>query len=60
VTGRSSRRNAQYSSLGTIVVLSSSDCINLDSAPHVASCYAPANCGTSYSHVVLLGGRDLW
>ena len=29
-----SHRYAQYSSLGTIVVLSSSDCINLNSAPH--------------------------
>ena len=31
---QSSHRYAQYSSLGTIVVLSSSDCINLNSAPH--------------------------
>ena len=31
---QASHRNAQYSSLGTIVVLSSSDCINLNSAPH--------------------------
>jgi hypothetical protein len=31
---QSSHRNAQYSSLGTIVVLSSSDCINLNAAPH--------------------------
>src|SRR5215831_10533965 len=34
--GRSqfSHRNAQYLSLGTIVMLSSSDCMNLSSAPH--------------------------
>src|SRR5215467_16195356 len=31
---QASHRNAQYSSLGTTVVLSSSDCINLNSAPH--------------------------
>jgi hypothetical protein len=31
---QASHRNAQYSSLGTIVVLSSSDCINRNSAPH--------------------------
>src|SRR5262245_65655838 len=31
---QASHRTAQHSSLGTIIVLSSSDCINLNSAPH--------------------------
>jgi hypothetical protein len=31
---QSLHRNAQCSSLGTIVMLSSSDCINLNSVPH--------------------------
>src|SRR5215831_20683111 len=36
-----SHRNAQHSSLGTIVVLSNSDCINLSSAPHAIQRIAP-------------------
>src|SRR5262249_17455712 len=58
---QSSHRNAQHSSLGTIVGLSSSDCINLNSAPHAIQRIAlPANSGSSYCQVVLVGGRDLW
>jgi hypothetical protein len=45
--GRSqfSHRNAQYLSLGTIVMLSSSDCVNLSSAPHEIQRIAPRAIG---------------
>src|SRR5215469_8143821 len=53
--GRSqfSHRNAQYLSLGTIVMLSSSDCMNLSSAPHEiysASHHALSASGSSSRH----------
>jgi len=42
---QSSHRNAQRSSLGTIVMLSSSDFINLSSAPHAIQRIAPRAIG---------------
>jgi hypothetical protein len=59
VTGRSSRRNAQYSSL-SVVQLRLHQILILPYMQYSASYYAPANCGSSYPQVVLVGGRDLW
>jgi hypothetical protein len=56
--GRShfSHRNAQCLSLGTIVMLSSSDCINLSSAPHATQRIAPR--AISQWQLIILSRED--